>query len=560
MYRMLIVDDEPAIVDGLMQYFQDEESLELDLCKAYSAEEALNIIERTKLDLIISDIRMPGKNGIQLADDLLLYWPNCRIIFLTGYSDFDYAHKAIRRQVENYILKTEGIATIHKAVVETIAKIRKEEQSRYHIEHAKLQLTAAEPLLKRELFEDLLIGEVDAERWNGAEYSQLSIQIDSAKPMVMVAGKVDLWEQRHSHTERMEIFYGVQKLFSEQLSGICRLETLIHDRNELLWFIQPGEESRLFVDSEGRINWHGIMDYLKGILEPVQIGCWNELGISISFVLCNGLVTQGNIIAQVEAMRAAFKKRAMNGQSMAIMDLRMDETGKQEGAAKLPVYSTDFDKKLIQLERCIETGDNAAVREQAAQLLDLLRRDFVNNYILGLERCYRLLSAYLSILNNLQSDDSYLKEQQLALLPSPELLEDWGAFASRLLDLGETICKWKQEHVEKSEHLLIERIHRFIGAHLGSDLSLARIAEVVFFNPAYLSRFYKKVTGRNLSDYINEVRAKAAVEMLTRTQLKVNEIGLKLGFESPSYFTAFFRKMTGATPQEYREMVIRSGK
>ncbi|MGV2787817.1 response regulator, partial [Clostridium perfringens] len=146
-----IVDDEPVIVNGLVQLFQEQTQLELDVCKAYSAKEALEIARRVKLDILVSDIRMPQKNGLQLIDEITYYWPHCRIIFLTGYSEFDYVHEALRKNVDNYILKTEGIDPIFQAVQVASSKLDEENRRRIQAEKAKVHFQIAEPLLKREL-------------------------------------------------------------------------------------------------------------------------------------------------------------------------------------------------------------------------------------------------------------------------------------------------------------------------------------------------------------------------------------------------------------------------
>lgn len=556
MYRLMIVDDEPAIVDGLEQYFRESDEFEFDLCKAYSANEALETVKKTKLDLLISDIRMPGRSGMQLVDDVLSYWPSCRIILLTGHSEFEYAHKAIRKQVDNYILKTEGIEAIQKAVSAILGKIEEEKRNLHRLEHAEFRLTAAEPLLKRELFEALLVGENAADVWQESRYEGLSLQINGKKPYLMITGKVDFWEERVTHTGKMEAYSAIQSLFVDHLPLPIKAESIVHDRSELVWFIQPSQEVGLFAGGNDETNWDSLLDYLKGMLEPVQTGCRNELGIPVSFVLSAGAIKGDEIGTQFEMMRVAFKKRAAIGQSMAIIDLRMPDVWFQEDTGKpsstFP-QSTEFNKKLMKLEKCLEAGDSEGTSEITLELLSGLRNDMASNYSLGLERYYRLHITYLTYLNGIHSNDKQVNEIRIASFPMLEAPQEWGIVEQRLTKLGESVCQWKRDQVERGEHLLVERIHRFVGENLGGDLSLARIAEVVYFNPSYLSRFYKQMTGRNLSDFINEAKAGEAVALLTGTQMKVNEIALKLGFESPSYFTSFFRKMIGTTPQEFRE-------
>lgn len=95
----------------------------------------------------------------------------------------------------------------------------------------------------------------------------------------------------------------------------------------------------------------------------------------------------------------------------------------------------------------------------------------------------------------------------------------------------------------------VREVHEFIASHLSDDLSLVRIAEKVHMNPSYLSRYYKQVTGRNLSEYFSDARLEAAKRWMVEDRLKFHEIAFRLGFNSPSYFTTFFKKLTGQTPQ-----------
>lgn len=97
MYRLLIVDDEPYIVDGLQALVEQWDlPEELDVRCAYSADEALEAADLAKIDVCLTDIRMPGMDGIRLQGEMLRRWPQCKVIFLTGYDDFEYAQSAIR--------------------------------------------------------------------------------------------------------------------------------------------------------------------------------------------------------------------------------------------------------------------------------------------------------------------------------------------------------------------------------------------------------------------------------------------------------------------------------
>ncbi len=96
MFRMLIVDDEPEIVDSIFELFTERAISELEVMRAYSSKDAILYLNSMKIDVLLTDIRMPGTNGLQLASHARTNWPKCRTIFLTGHNEFDYAYSAIK--------------------------------------------------------------------------------------------------------------------------------------------------------------------------------------------------------------------------------------------------------------------------------------------------------------------------------------------------------------------------------------------------------------------------------------------------------------------------------
>ncbi|MBW7462077.1 response regulator, partial [Paenibacillus sepulcri] len=122
MYNLLIVDDEPRIVSGLYEQFLDWKPEELNVYRAYSPLEALAILTGSKMDIVLTDIHMPGMSGIELQQKIHERWPRCKVIFLTGYSDFDYIQSAMRNGGMDYILKVEGDEPILAAVGRAIER------------------------------------------------------------------------------------------------------------------------------------------------------------------------------------------------------------------------------------------------------------------------------------------------------------------------------------------------------------------------------------------------------------------------------------------------------
>lgn len=100
---------------------------------------------------------------------------------------------------------------------------------------------------------------------------------------------------------------------------------------------------------------------------------------------------------------------------------------------------------------------------------------------------------------------------------------------------------------------MIAKVHDYIHQFLHEELSLTKLAELVYLSPPYFSRLYKQMTGQGLLSYINKTRINKAKLLLKTTDRKIHEIASEIGLESAPYFTRLFRKRTGFTPQEYRD-------
>ncbi|WP_018757695.1 response regulator transcription factor [Paenibacillus terrigena] len=319
MYRLLIVDDEPVIVNGLVQLFQERADVELDICKAYSATEALDIAKRTKLDILVSDIRMPQKSGLQLVDDIAYYWPSCRIIFLTGYSEFDYVYEAIRKNVDNYILKTEGVAPIFEAVKGAIAKLEEEKLQRLQQEKAQMHFQMAEPLLKKELFEQALQGESLPSLLAYDRYVEVDFRIHPNRPAFFLVGQVDIAEGA-----KLKLLESAARIVDQHLPISLTREHVIQDGNRLVWLLQPDAlltDHMKESETDQRLQANNIVAYIRGNLERVQNEYEQLFDMSISFGISGNMLERWDQLQpQVEEVSTLIRRRIQLGQKMVIVD------------------------------------------------------------------------------------------------------------------------------------------------------------------------------------------------------------------------------------------------
>ena len=191
MYRMLIVDDEPEITESLYELFISAELPNLDILRTCSSREAASMIAAAKIDILLTDIRMPGINGFQLAETARRNWPKCRIVFLTGYNEFEYAYNAIKSDCDDYILKTESDREIIRSIKNTIEKMEKSYQDSQLLARAKDQLKLVMPLLRKEFIIGVLKGAVRHHEISNEKLNELGIMLDSSSEVFMMLGRVD---------------------------------------------------------------------------------------------------------------------------------------------------------------------------------------------------------------------------------------------------------------------------------------------------------------------------------------------------------------------------------
>ena len=138
--------------------------------------------------------------------------------------------------------------------------------------------------------------------------------------------------------------------------------------------------------------------------------------------------------------------------------------------------------------------------------------------------------------------------------------DSWNDAVDYLYQLCTILFEIMDQEQEKRAQDVIGLIQKHINdnIHIQDEVTLVRLADLVHFNPSYLSRLFKQVMGMNLSDYIGEIRIKKAKQLLENPDLKINAVAEALGYGTATNFTRFFRKVTNMTPQEYRDFIAKS--
>jgi len=563
MIRLLIVDDEPIIADGMFETLQQLDRLELDLHKAYSGKDALRQLRDTRFDIVLSDIRMPGMSGLELLRHIRSAWADCRVVFLTGFNDFDYVYEAIQNQGVHYLLKTEGYPKVISVIESVIEDIRASRQWSELVAGVNEQMEAANQVLQKEYLLQLLNGEPSADR--SEQFGQLKLTLDPALPVLLLVGKIPTPPDGVStYTERSRLGYSVQLIAERHLSPATRVKCAIDDRNRLVCFLQPlasavepVESVESAESSEPDDNpYERVSLFASGMLDVIQQAIELTVRVAVSFAISERHVPWEEAGRTCARLRYALDYRSsIDSETIVTVGENADGDEREADDPSADEAVRLVLNKIGMMDAYLEEGrtdDLLALLAQAKSVLSRLPPDDAG---VGMEIYYRIAVSLLAYMNRTGIAGRLGDEfglSKLLRVDRPESLPFAIDYAAKLIP---ALLERRQNERDLRASRVIDRIKAYIADNLAGDVSLTRLADIVYFNPAYLSRLFKKTTGMTIVDYVHERRMKEAVSLLESSDMKIQDISEAVGFTTATNFARFFRKYAGSTPYEYRDLV-----
>ncbi|GIQ64506.1 hypothetical protein PACILC2_30740 [Paenibacillus cisolokensis] len=541
MYRLLIVDDEEIITDGLYEVFSRLPE-QLDVCRAYSAQEALDWMSRTRIDIVLTDIAMPGMNGLEMTETILSYWPRCRVIFLTGHSEFEYAYRAIQLPNVRYLLKTEGYDKVQDSVREAMQELHRGSLEYRLLAQSREQAYALEMMAQgdylRQLLQESRAFCTDRESLS-RDFRKLNIDLDPRRDVVLVLGRLTFPEGL-TYSERTERTGSARTIWDTHLSAQIRSIGIADRYGDLLWFIQPSSEE------EAQRGGH-LLRYLEGTLELIQETCLNSLELKIGFTISGGFCKWEAVTSQHERLRRLQQFKMGEGVSIILRDQAELPDGTPGRESFLPVY------RIEQMAAHLEAGRAAEFLAVLSEMTGAVpEHDGCAAAWRTAEAYYAVALVLYSYINRLGLHGRIDAGKLMRLDDHPSMREGF----DYVRQVAEAVFRSKRSEERGRASHVIDRISQYIEDHIHEDLSLVRLAEIHYFNPSYLSRLFKQERGINLSEYIDHCRIVKAKALLRNGDLKIRDVSEAVGYEAAHSFTRFFKKMTGMTPQEYRDGLI----
>ncbi len=489
MYGVLIVDDEKYIRKSIINRIHWEKCGTTIIGEASDGDDALKSISLSPPDIIITDIRMPGLDGLELAQKIAKDYPLTKIIIISAYNDFEYAQKALRYGVKEYILKP----------------VNEEE---------------LESTLKK------LCSELDKE---GKPCQIPQICLDSVNEKVF-----------HHDCFLITSFYLLQ------IHDITHREEKIAQIYRILKcgtvsFAEPLEIFLLREDSESHCSflWNAscLTEYtVQRILRTAEEKIF--VGLSQAYRLEHP-AEQEIIILLTESI-TALKGKIFGGYTIKCFheNLCQKNVLQKYKNTFLRLYDLSVQEDMENIRRL--TRD--IITEQLPCASSVLELEFlVNELIFILERISRS-QKYLY-----ETRILFCSLKKTDFLLQFTCVKD---LAEKMLQLSDTALSYKNHD---RQYDVLEEIRNHVQQHFAENLSVADLAKKYHLNATYLSTIFKERNKISLSAYIEGVRMENAKKFLKADQESITKTAMDVGYSDPNYFTKVFRKYTGMTPTQWKK-------
>lgn len=520
--NLLFVDDDLPVLLDLQKKLDWSELGFQRLFTAQSAEEAWKMLHLIPIDVMVCDIEMPGGSGLELLTEVRKESPDLPCIVLTSYARFEYAQKAIQLNIVGYLLKPVDGRELEQAIRNAITIHSQNSQRQY----GKYWLD---------------------EKRNIAEYFWLKTALGDQSGLQKAMKKLEYEDGDVFFPVVVETMEALNEFSGEALSSweapmldyaiknIC-YEFFEND------FLHPHCVVQLSIH-----RWLVVVSVIRG---PATDGapleeCLSELCATAKKVL------RLNICC---CIGRAVPISQLNRETRAIISLcdnRPDRSGcVLHAGSEMP--SGPYQTPEITLwEMLLRNGSPGSLLEQIEMYFSRHGAEMTKPGMLAFRQdIVQMVYTFLSQ-KNIQPHRLFRSEQSNRLyLSACDSIENMLAYCRYLINSAMEYARFT-EHTDS----VVDKIRAYLDAHFSEDIQRADLAGIVYVSPDYLSRLFKKETGRSLTQYITDKRIEAACHLLLESNLPINAVALQVGFQSLAYFSKVFHDEKGIAPMTYRRQM-----
>ncbi len=501
MYRLMIADDEDQERMGI-RFLLKKCGFAFEIMEAVDGREALEKLKDFPADILLTDVKMPFMDGIELAVEARKLRPELPLIFFSGYDDFEYVRSALSLQAVDYILKPVNPVEFEKTLRGVMERLHREEEEsavsrQYQRNYILLRLISNMPV-------------------------EPSIKGNDSGDLQFARGYT-----------RLIVLEFEADFFGKEVADIRNFAARLGEMAE-------GDVDFLDVNpSQGVLflrNGYGDEGLARGLAKCIHLEVKKEYGRCCYLAVSRELKSIEEIGSAYAEAEASLEDRFFCRDTYLYpIDEKQREWGQPADSGEL----------LRLIEADVACRDCYSLRRNMEALLNECRGNGMQSYIYTRFVCANLIQVLFKGL----PDDA---GRRTAMVERVMEISSFEKLELLLWELADELEVHMEQGQDSPSHT-IAIVEQYIQEHYGQTLSLDILAKKVYLTSHYLSSIFIQEKGIGINKYIKTVRMEKARELLRDTNMKISDISEKVGYSSLSYFCRSFRNEYGVTPEQYRK-------
>lgn len=534
--KVFLVEDEMVIRRGIKNSIDWEKEGYIFCGEASDGELAYPMIIKEKPDILITDIRMPFMDGLELCKLVKKELPNIKILILSGYDEFDYAKEAIRLGVTEYLLKPISSGKLLEALNGVSESIRREKEDKDLVRKYMEEMRENTEHEKQKFFEQMIAGNLSmADALETGKKYEMNL---SAGMYNLLLFRFTLGEENRKSGELLgEAEYAIEKL-TERLEYVFEFQRGVEGWAFLLMADNEEQMSErvkeLSKDLEEIMKNYSTIAYFGGIGQPVAR--LRELEESFR-----------------EAERALAARFTMElNRIISVEDIRMAQNVDTLDDIEITSFG-EIEKTRTMLEKFLNNGAEDEIDEFVDVYINELPEENLKSVLM---RQYIIMDAYIVMMSfcekiegiegEMQAQSEELKNSMKTSQTLEEIKNYIRMLLKKIIGVRDTISGRRYSDIIE---IAKDQIRK---TYMSDEISLNTIAAEVGMSPSYFSSIFSKEMGKTFVEYLTEIRMDRAKELLMCSSMKTSEIGYEVGYKDPHYFSYIFKDPQNCTPKEFR--------
>lgn len=533
MLKVLIADDEKNICLMIQKIISWKDYGMEVVGLVHNGVDAFRVIEEELPDVVISDIRMPGYDGLELVQKTHDMGLETDFVIISGYKYFEYAHKALNLGVEHYLLKPidkkeleEILFKIAKKRKLDVLKAKEEEELKEQVRYNKRRIKQhflSSIIENRSTLHDLELNRVNTEfqcAFKQGCFVAIFAKIDSEEKEQDLSGLLHIIEGIIDHEMREDL---KEYINSTMKSGIVTIVNYLDDTRE---DVRQGTERVLHLIKKELDKFHGY---------HITIGVGRE-----KYALAE-------ISDSIRESIAAVKCRGKAGIDKVIFYEKLHYR-------EMPLSDIFDESHYREYENITESLDYEAFQGECIKSYAKLKGMGFVSPVVFYEYLEKLLEVTKAVLKKNGVEEEELRQFEEDLQKTLDFYIDLDEMTYRFIEQVRSHFEKMIAKRKNRSQLPIRMAKQYVQEHYSSQVSLEDVAEAIHLSPAYVSTLFKKEMGINFSDYLIFCRMEAAKELLKTTDLSIAEAAEKVGYTDSRHFSKTFNKLVGIKPSAYRKL------